>query len=214
MGLTEPAPAFKFVAGKLCLDFLNTVSGRLPNPRAGKRDYVDLIETERLVGFADLALWARDSEVLTAKEAADLGADAGDAPAAASRVLVRALLLREAMYRIFKAAVERWVPGPADLKVLNRELSLARSHEQIAVIAGGFDWVWSREGAGLDRVLWPVVRSAVDLLTSPELDRVAQCGGEDCHWLFLDTSRNRSRRWCAMAECGNRAKVRRFRERL
>jgi predicted RNA-binding Zn ribbon-like protein len=47
----------------------------------------------------------------------------------------------------------------------------------------------------------------------PKGDRVRQCGGENCGWLFLDTSRNRSRQWCDMRDCGNLAKVRRFRQR-
>ena len=59
-------------------------------------------------------------------------------------------------------------------------------------------------------MLWPVVQSAVDLMTSPELDRVGQCADDrGCGWLFVDTTKNRSRRWCDMRDCGNRAKARR-----
>jgi predicted RNA-binding Zn ribbon-like protein len=62
-------------------------------------------------------------------------------------------------------------------------------------------------------MLWPVVRSAAELLTSDELGRVRECAADNCAWLFLDRSKNRSRRWCDMAVCGNRDKVRRFRQR-
>ncbi|HYR09186.1 MAG TPA: CGNR zinc finger domain-containing protein, partial [Longimicrobium sp.] len=73
---------------------------------------------------------------------------------------------------------------------------------------GEFAWGWE-EGAELDRVLWPVVRDAAELLVSGDLRRVGKCCGDNCDWLYLDTSRNRSRRWCDMQSCGNRAKARR-----
>jgi predicted RNA-binding Zn ribbon-like protein len=99
-----------------------------------------------------------------------------------------------------------------DLETLNRELRVARAHERL-VASPRFAWEADNPPAALDRVLWPVVRSAADLLTSPELERVGQCRGEECGWLFLDISRSRRRQWCHMADCGNLAKVRRFRQR-
>jgi len=215
MPIDDPGAAFKFVGGRLCLDFINTVSGRGPNPEAvgGDRDYADAVEKERLVGFRDLVRWGRAAGVLTTAEAAALERAARAEPAKASHVVGRARVLREAMYRLFTAVVERWKPDASDLAVLNRELGQARAHERLASGMRGIAWTWNAGGTDLDRVLWPTVRSAADLLTSEELKRVNQCGGEDCRWLFLDTSRNRSRRWCDMAECGNRAKVRRFRRR-
>jgi len=99
------------------------------------------------------------------------------------------------------------------VELLNRELALARAHEHLAFSAGRFQLAWPANPDALDQVLWPVVRSAAELLTGDELPRVAQCAGELCGWLFLDTTRNRSRRWCDMADCGNLAKVRRFRRR-
>jgi predicted RNA-binding Zn ribbon-like protein len=100
----------------------------------------------------------------------------------------------------------------ADIEVLERELSNARDHERLSPSARAFVWTWDDPNA-LDRVLWEVSRSAAELLTSDELSKLRLCGGDDCGWMFLDTSRNRSRQWCDMRDCGNRAKVRRFRER-
>jgi predicted RNA-binding Zn ribbon-like protein len=124
--------------------------------------------------------------------------------------VARARALREAIYRIFRAAVQHWEAAPDDLEVLNRELSRARAHEALVADGRRVGYAWKSDGE-LDRLLWPVARSAAELLTGELLARVSQCGGDDCHWLFLDTSKNRSRRWCDMADCGNRAKVRRFR---
>jgi predicted RNA-binding Zn ribbon-like protein len=72
------------------------------------------------------------------------------------------------------------------------------------------DWT---AGGEPDRMLWPVARSAVDLMTSADLARVRECDGHDCGWLFLDTSKAGRRRWCSMAICGNRAKSERYRQR-
>lgn len=210
----ETRAAFKFVGGALCLDFINTVSGRLSKPGTHGHDYADMIEVERLVDFPALTRWGQAAAVLSPGEAGELNRTATASPAVAKSVLKRGRALREALYRVFKAAVEGWTPRAIDLAVVNRELAHARRHERLEPRSEGsrLIWAWSTEGPALDRMLWPVVRSASDLLTSDRLGRVSQCGGEDCHWLFLDTSRNQSRRWCDMAECGNRAKVRRFRE--
>ena len=120
------------------------------------------------------------------------------------------LALREALYGVFKAAVEGWPARPGDLAAVNRSLQQARAHERL-IGTPRFQWVWD-ETPALDRMLWPIARSAGDLLAGPDLERVRQCPGEECGWLFLDTSRSRRRQWCDMAECGNLAKVRRFRQ--
>jgi hypothetical protein len=57
-------------------------------------------------------------------------------------------------------------------------------------------------------MLWPIAHAALELLTDAELHRVKRCAG--CPWLFLDHSKNTSRRWCAMNDCGTHAKVRRY----
>ncbi len=78
----------------------------------------------------------------------------------------------------------------------------------------GFIWDWQDDPEpALDRVLWPIIRSAAQLLIADELSRLKLCDADDCGWLFVDGSRNRSRRWCDMSDCGNRAKARRYRER-
>lgn len=210
MATDDPGAEFKLVGGRLCLDFINTVSGRLSNPGAGGQDYVDLIEKERLVGWSDLARWA----IRTGATEESLGAleKAGRAvPGQATKVVHRARAMREALYRALTAHLNGWTPRSADLEALNHEIGRAREQERLVRSKGGFAWVLQPNGDPLDRLLWPVARSIAELLTADELDRVTKCPGDQCHWMFLDTSRNRSRRWCDMADCGNLAKVRRFR---
>jgi len=209
----DPGAAFKMIGGKLCLDFINTVSARRPNPRAGGRDYADRIEKERLVAFDDLVRWGRATGTVSAAEAKALARAARGAPAKAALVVARARTVREALYRVFVALLHRWRPEAADVEVLNREVLRARVRERLTPEGRGFGWTWDADSGALDRVLWPVMRSAADLMLSKDLDRVRRCAGEECRWMFFDATRNRNRRWCDMADCGNIDKVRRFRRR-
>lgn len=204
-------PFGKRIGGRLCLDFVNTVQGRVGGGTRRGKDYAGRIVGERLLSYDALLRWSAAAGVLTAQEAAALARKAQAHPARAARVLGRAQLVREALYRIFKSAIEGWRPAPGDLATFNRELRHARGRERL-VATPRFDWTWDVVPGALDRMLWPVVRSAADLLTSGDVERLGQCPGEECGWLFLDTSRSRRRQWCDMADCGTLAKVRRFRE--
>ena len=204
----------KFIGGCVCLDFVNTVGGRISKGgRKGARDYADTVVRDKIPGYDDLMTWAQLAGVLAQPETRGLARRAAAQPKKAAAVLARATALREALYRIFKSVVESWPARAADVEALRRELKIARSHERLTPSPGAFVWNWVDQQEALDRVLWPVAKSAAELLTSRDLARVRQCGGDECGWMFLDTSRNRSRQWCDMKDCGNRSKVRRFRER-
>ena len=120
-------------------------------------------------------------------------------------------MLREALYRIFKSVRQRPAATESDVDVLRNELSIAKSHQRLLRAGPGFVWAWDYLENAPDSSLWRVSISAADLLTSADLQKLRQCSGDECGWMFLDTSRNRTRRWCDMKDCGNRAKVRRFR---
>ena len=192
----NPLADINRVGGRLCLDFTNTIDAYDPPLDDKLRSYDDLVWWGLLVGAVDEA------------QAGALFARAKSEPDAAAEVLARAVALRGAMYRAFSAAAEGAGRRAEDLEIVNGELSRALPHLRLCAGAECCAWEWE-EGAELDRVLWPVVRDAADLLASGELVRVGECQGERCDWLYLDTSRNRSRRWCDMASCGNRAKAKR-----
>jgi predicted RNA-binding Zn ribbon-like protein len=189
-------------AGKLCLEFANTADWHAaPEPE------------EQLTSYADLVRWSRQLGLVTAREAAALVAQAAAQPALADELYTWALELREAIYRIFAAIAHAAPPAPADLATLNEALPQAFNGPALAAAGDHFTWCY-HTGSGLDRMLWPVLRSAALLLTSPDLDRVGQCADDrGCGYLFFDSSRNRSRRWCDMGSCGNRAKARRHQTR-
>lgn len=198
----------KLVAGDPCLDFVNTVGGREPaGPSPGTR-----VVADKLMTYLDLVAWGRHAGLLTDAAARRLVGEAGKSPREAARVFARATALREALYRTLRSLIEGTRVRPADLAIVNTELAAARSQERLAAGRHGLRWEWP-EPEGLDAALWPVSRVAAALFASPHVSRLHLCGGEGCGWLFLDRSRNRSRRWCAMEDCGNVAKVRRFRQR-
>jgi predicted RNA-binding Zn ribbon-like protein len=119
------------------------------------------------------------------------------------------LALRDMLHRIFTAVAGQQAPPPADLAALNSLLSRTLPHLRLIPSGKSFAWIWAKVETDLEQVFWPVAYSAAELLTSEKLARLGQCAGEDCGWLFLDTSRNHSRRWCEMKHCGNRVKARR-----
>ena len=119
----------------------------------------------------------------------------------------RAIALREAIYRVFSAIAKRSLPQTADLEALGDAFVEAMGHVRLRPSAQGFQWEWVKQEQRLDRMLWPIARSAVELLTSEEVQRVRVCPG--CGWVLLDMSKNGSRQWCSMEGCGSRAKMRR-----
>lgn len=182
----------------LCLDFVNTVDDRTGD---------NAVDT--LTGYADLVRWGWHAWVLTEAERDQLLAVAEERPADAAATFAEAIELREATYRVFAAIVGEETPAASDLAAIQAAHLTALGHARLVQEDQRFAWVWDDEPM-LDRMLWPIAMSAVELLTSDRLDRVKQCPGcNDCGWLFLDVSKNGTRRWCSMEGCGSRAKMRR-----
>ena len=191
------------IGGRLCLDYANTVSTR-----------TGPVHHEYLTSYADLLEWSRHAGTLADRDAQQLGRQAARRPAEAAAVLKQAIAVRETIYRIFSAIAHQRAPAKADVATLNAALAQALSRLRVLPSGESFEWQWVQDSRALDIMLWPVVRSAADLLTSTDLRRVRQCARrEGCDWLFVDTSKNQSRRWCSMSTCGSRAKARRYYQR-
>jgi predicted RNA-binding Zn ribbon-like protein len=125
-----------------------------------------------------------------------------------------AIHLREAIYQVFTAVARSREPKRKDVKLIEELASLAMTHRHLAAAGSEYRWEWKRDNGGLTwYVLWPIAASAADLLTSERAAQVRECGAKTCAWLFLDESRNHSRRWCDMRVCGNRQKARRHYDR-
>lgn len=185
-------------AGWLCLDFANTAEFHASDS-----------PLEELNSYTDLVAWSQTVGLLTEDQAQRLLGESNRCPADATATLEWAITLREVIYRIFSAVAKGGWPQEDDLVALNAALSEALPRLQISLMADRFTWQWSGEENALDQMLWPVVRSAAELLTWEELDRVGECADDrGCGWLFIDMSKNRSRRYCGYS-CSNRAKAQR-----
>jgi predicted RNA-binding Zn ribbon-like protein len=198
------------LGGHLSLDFANTLEWR---GSARERDW--------LTGYEALVAWALRAGAVDGREAEELRAYADWAPGSAAEVLAEARALREAVYRVAAASAAGEMPEAADVEALNTRLAPLLGETRLSATAGatagaspaGLVPAWGGASDDLARVLWPVARSAFDLLSGAAAGRLRECAGGDCHWLFLDRSKNGSRRWCAMSNCGNLAKARRHRAR-
>ncbi|MGD8763719.1 MAG: CGNR zinc finger domain-containing protein [Desulfobacteraceae bacterium] len=184
---------------RLCVDFVNTLSWR------GRE-----VPAEGLISYSELITWSRQVGIITPQDANKLLNKVDRHPADGKKVLLGAVDLRETIYRIFAAIIENQKPAKEDLADFNNYLSKTMVHSQIINTKNGFSWDSSGDKSKMDWVLNPVIRSAADLLVSDELQKLKSCSDPMCRWLFLDISRNQSRRWCDMKDCGNRAKAKRF----
>ena len=200
-GNASRASPFEFSGGALCLDFVNTLPDR---PRCSN---------EKLFEYRDLLRWGTVAGIVDAAEGRDLVRRAGRQPGKARAALDQAIALREGFYRVFHTVAAGARCDPRELGALNRALADALPHLVLAEIDGRFVWNWKRPASRLDRLLWPVVRSAADLLASHDTGLLRECASDRCSWMFLDRSRTRRRRWCDMKTCGNRAKARRHYQR-
>jgi predicted RNA-binding Zn ribbon-like protein len=169
---------------------------------------------ETLHTYADLVSWARRIGLTGDTQARRLKRQAQTQPESARRTLGRAVRLREAIYTIFTAIIDARPVPAEELDELNRNLKTIGETAMIRPSATGFIWAWETDRDDLGSFLGQIALSAASLLLSEKHRWVGQCADDrGCGWLFLDTSKNHSRRWCDMNDCGNRAKQKRLKER-
>jgi predicted RNA-binding Zn ribbon-like protein len=153
---------FELVGGRLCLDFVNTLNG---SRETGQTE-------EKLLTYADLVSWAKQTGIVTEQEARALLKEAARRPKMAAKVVSQAVALREAVYGIFYSTAHERPPAKDDMSTLNAALSEAMMHSEVVRTPEGFHWrLSSEDDTALARVLWHVARSAAELLTSDEIGR-------------------------------------------
>jgi predicted RNA-binding Zn ribbon-like protein len=194
---------FEYIGGDLSADFTNTRSGR----------YDEAPGHEHIQTYADLVEFSRQAGALRPSEAKRLLAGAESRPEKATQIHRRGVALREAIWRAFARIAQEKDPAREDVELIGEEAADAGGHYRLVKASAGFGWEWP-ETDDLARPLWPIARAAADVLTS-EADRahLRECADDTCAWLFVDRTKNHSRRWCDMNTCGSRNKVRDFRAR-
>jgi predicted RNA-binding Zn ribbon-like protein len=193
---------FEYIGGDLSADFTNTRGGRYEGPGH-----------EHIQTYADLVEFARQAGELKPAEAKRLIAEAERRPEKATQIHRRGVALREAIWRAFAQITQDKAPDTGDVQLIAREAADALARRHMNTVGAGFVWEWP-ETDDLARPLWPIARAASEVLTS-ETDRglLRECSGGACAWLFVDRTKNHTRRWCDMETCGNRAKQARLRQR-
>ena len=185
----------RLLGGNPCLDFLNSVDWR------GRAEPVEYLHT-----YSDLVAWSEALGLLSARQVRALG---GVSRSAAAAALKRAVAFREASYRALKALAEDRRPEARDLDAMSAVIADARAHQVLRYNDGVLVWDAS-DATDADAPLRAIALTFADLLASGQRRNIRQCGGPECGWLFLDTTKNHARRWCSMDGCGNRAKAKRF----
>jgi predicted RNA-binding Zn ribbon-like protein len=186
------------IAGNAALDFVNTVTARDTTPQ----DWLD--------GYARFIEWAALAGLLDSRAAASLRTQAGDAPREAGSALARARRIREAIHDACVALLEERAVPAAVLGEIESAWKRAAARGRLAPADGRLRFEADRDASGLDLPLDLVVVAAVDLLGDLDVERTRVCRGDDCGWLFIDSSKGGRRVWCDMTTCGNTAKSQRF----
>ena len=208
---TNPVTLVRPVVFDLCgghpvLDFVNSLDNRF-NSRGcieGLQDYDDLLRFTLQTQLLDSARIAHFGQTVT--------------PAAGIRALREAKALREALAATLYAVTGGRPPPANDLRTLERCFHGADRHRELRWQQGvgerpALTWSWRRDAGDAALPVSALAHAARDLLVSPEMERVRTCEAETCRWLFLDTSKSHTRRWCKMKVCGNRMKARRYQTR-
>jgi predicted RNA-binding Zn ribbon-like protein len=207
-------PTYQLLAEHPVLDFVNTLDNRFVEggPQELVTTYADLLSFTRQTGLLDATVIRALAEREQSTKALAIKAIGA---------LRSARELREALASLFYGALTHPQKPPPDMKTLQRHFQRAEQHRELSWERDPDDergapraaWRWGSFNGDLELPVWAIAQSSAELLTSAAVDQVRMCGGDTCRWLFLDTSRNHSRRWCDMKLCGNRMKARRFQSR-
>jgi len=185
--MRPPTDDFQFIAGNLSLDFVNTIGDRLGEAR------------EYLTSPAELTRWARRAGILSPNGRLTLS----------PRQMSEIRTARESLYRLFQQLARGGTPSRRAVSDLNTRLESVAGARRLRLGTRGVRWEWLSRARDARSLLAQVYASAAELLVSDHAVAVRQCEGERCGWLFVDRSRSGHRRWCSMADCGNREKARR-----
>jgi predicted RNA-binding Zn ribbon-like protein len=210
-GAPKSATLFDLCGGHPALDFVNSLDNRF---RADGPH-------EMLLSYGDLLRFLEECDLLDPQRARFLKrsvtAETGE------KVLQSARALREVAASTFYASLAQTHASPADIRALERYFLDADRHRELrwevadrtsaldhSQMSGRLVWSWGRYQTEPELPVWMLARAVTDILVSEQMQRVRTCAVDTCRWLFLDTSKNHTRRWCSMKVCGNRMKARRF----
>ena len=186
--------------GWLALDFVNTISNR--NVEPPQFDY--------LTSYPIILDWTKRVNLLKTSEVRILEKYALEHPIESAKSWIRALEAREMLFTIFQCIVKGKTPATREQNLFNAWLSrsLRKSQVEFVDASSSIRASWNIALEDLDKPIYLIIKSAYDLLLGGQLNRIKECG--TCGWLFLDKSKNGSRRWCNMDTCGSQQKSKNY----
>ncbi|WP_271597696.1 CGNR zinc finger domain-containing protein [Bradyrhizobium sp. CCBAU 45384] len=196
------AGSLDLVGGELAWDFTNTSSAR------GLAAH-----QEHLRDFDTLMQWVEHARVMPPSDCAYIRSTLSGHPRRARRIFERAIEIRELIWTIGTALAEQRPVSARLLDLLSAAHAANLRHAEMRMRLGSYIWVFDPRRDIEAAILGPITLSALTLLMEKDLLRTRRCAGQECGWLFFDTTKNNGRRWCEMRVCGNRAKVRAARDR-
>lgn len=191
--MTGETDDFRFVGEHLALDFVNT--------RTDEHGTI----TDGLASFGDVTAWLEAAGVLSSAQSRALRAFDGSRQATEALGAVRAF--RDVLRAMLDEHRIRGTIEPRFVKAINERLDACGCARALVRDGDGYAVRVQYRFERPRDVLMPLANAAAELVAHEDLTRVKRCGGDCCDMYFLDTSRNRSRTWCDMAVCGNRAKA-------
>lgn len=203
------------IGERLCLDFANTIE---PRGTPYLSEQLRATQREYLTGYSDFLAWSVLIGTVTEEEALQLQEQAMREVPRADETLKQIIALRERLYVMFWNVASSHEAQEQELQWLQQTYLDTLSHARLIKTEGHYEWQWRIEKERLVSPTWPIVQSAMELLTTEDLTRIKLCPGPPdapvaCAWLFYDESKNRSRRWCSMEDCGSMTKSLRLTER-
>lgn len=190
------------IGGSPVLDFLNTISTRKTES-----------EFDRLENYYDLANWAWATGIITDSELQEIKTIARQAPEKVQVCFDEAIHLREIMYDMLLGLIRDDIISENLANVSKLIFPLIAESSLRIEDSNKFQLVHEPDQNALKKPIWLVAWDAFRLATGTEISRLKQCESCKCSWLFLDQSKNGSRRWCSMQECGAAIKAREYRAR-
>ena len=192
---------FQLYAGHPALDLVNTLDLRFTSE-----------PVEKLPAYSHLLRFVTQLGLLSAEQARRLGRSVRQKEA--SGVLTSVVELREALSAVLYALLAGNKSAPAQFEILEKHFHAASVERTLYQGKARLEWRWPSTQHRAQLPLWMLAQSAADLLISHDCELIKDCGDPTCRWLFLDVSKNHTRRWCDMKTCGNRMKARRHQARL
>jgi predicted RNA-binding Zn ribbon-like protein len=205
-GSLAPILKLPLLGDRPCLDFINTIDWRL-HPKK-RRDTFE--------SYSDLLAFSLRLNLITTTTYSTLTQHAISTPLFAERAFNDARVFRDALTRLVDDITARSQGSSQDTPSLETlaiiDTARHRAHESESLVWSGdrLDLSPRPEKEGLDLPWLIIVRDAERLLCSDLASHIRVCAGNGCGWVFIDTSKNGTRRWCSMKYCGNREKAARF----